>query len=157
MDQLTGEYKKPCLSPPMPPHLSSSMSPALAAGSPLAGGLRSQTCFPGWLASLIKEDRFFTFSFPPSLSLFFPWAPAGESGASLVEAGGGRGRAQGLQAAEVLCSQGAGPPEPARFHPLLPARSLLGMREEGFNSLGPQSLDHQWHSPPLRGHFLIAD
>lgn len=64
MDQLTGEYKKPCLSPPMPPHLSSSMSPALA------GGLRSQTCSPGWLASLIKEDRFFSFSFPPSLSLF---------------------------------------------------------------------------------------
>lgn len=103
------------------------MSLALAAGSPLAGGLRSQTCSPGWLASLIKEDRFLA-SFPPSLSSFFfflPWTPAGESGASLLGAGGERGRAPGTAGVAGAVLPGA-----VRRRRLPLASSVLGMRGE---------------------------
>lgn len=86
------------------------MSLALAAGSPLAGGLRSQTCSPGWLASLIKEDRFLA-SFPPSLSsFFFFFFFLGLLLGKVEPVFWGQGEKeegrQGLRALQALCSRG---------------------------------------------------
>lgn len=131
MDQLTGEYKKLCLSPPHSPHLSSSMSPALAAGSPLAGGLRSQTCSPGWLASLIKEDRFLaSLSLPPSLTSFF--FSLGSCWGKWSRSGGGRGRTRKGTGNYRLMPLLPGHRTPRVYMALLPllAGSLQGMREE---------------------------
>lgn len=165
MDQLTGEYKKPCLSPPtLPPSLFLHVT-GPGCGSPLAGGLRSQTCSPGWLASLIKEDRFLaSLSLPLSLSLpffFFFFSFLGSCWGKWSQSCGGRGRTRkGARDYGRLMRFAPSVQDALSLHGAVPCSlqaTSWGCEKRGLGSPCPQSWERPQHSQPLWGRSRMAD